>query len=124
AIPGLNSHATAFYKENCEGDDDTTVNLLEKDEVLETLYESQTVVKPENIFLQIPEEIGKAGDQILIYTEQGFFWIQFIIPAGSVIPTNTVIFDGRGRSITGKQDIELMRKLLPELDEFEPIRLE
>lgn len=124
AIPGLNSHATAFYKENCDDDDDTTVNLLEKDKVLESLYASETVARPEYIALQIPEEIGKAGDQILVYTEQGFFWVQFIIPVGSVIPTSTAIFDSRGRSITGKQDLEIIRKLLPELEEFEPIKLE
>ncbi|MBE7511456.1 MAG: restriction endonuclease [Anaerolineales bacterium] len=123
AVPGLNSHATAFYEENCQGNSKITVRLLEKREVLDAIFEVDSCVRPESIASQIPAEIGIPGDQVLTYTKQGFFWFQYVIPMGGVIPQSVAIFDAKGVNIRDKESLNTFQQLYPEVAQYNILNL-
>jgi len=118
AIPGVNSHARAFYKENLKDNNDITTKLFEEDNVLSTIYQSRLVCNPESIVLLVKEELGTAGDNTLLYTDKGYFWIQYVIPKGSGIPSDYMVLDGKGNIINDEETIAYLLKIYPELKSF------
>jgi len=124
SIPGINSHAKGFYKENIENDPDITFRLLEEDDVLNTLFKSPDIAQPEIIAKKIPINIGSPGDWSLICTDKGIFWIQYIIPIGGGIPNKLAIFDAKGNPISDRTTIDYLIHLYPETGDFEIINIE
>ena len=124
ALPSVNSHAKGFYRENIEFDTETTVRLLEEEDVLNVIFETQKFLHPKNIVNLIPRDIGELGDWLLLYTNQGMFWVQYIIPPGEGIPSKVVIFDDKGNQLSSKEIIDIVKHLLPELEDFEIITVE
>ena len=124
AIPGINSHAKGFYKENIENDPDITFRLLEEDDVLNVLFESPDIAQPEIITKNIPTNIGSPGDWSLIYTDKGIFWVQYIIPIGGGIPNKLAIFDAKGNPISDRATLDYLIQLYPETGDFEIINIE
>jgi len=124
ALPSVNSHAKGFYRENIEFDKEITVRLLEEEDVLNVIFETQKFLHPKNIVNLIPKDIGELGDWLLLYTNQGMFWVQYIIPPGEGIPSKVVIFDDKGNQLSSKEIIDIVKHLLPELEAFEIITVE
>jgi len=122
AIPGLNSHAKGFYKEYLENKPEISLTLFEKEHVLEILYNTIELVNPSIISNSIDIKYGTPGDWILVFTEKGFFWIQFIIPPGQITASKYLIFRADGEIITNDQDIEYLIDLYPEIGNFERIK--
>ena len=121
ALPGINSHAKGFYRDNCEANARITVRLLEEPEVLEAIYSTETVVRPQVIASHISENLGTPGDWLLLYTERGSFWVQYVIKPGSGIATNIALFTGAGKSISDTATLDYLIDLYPELDDFDRI---
>ena len=115
AIPGINSHAKGFYNENWKNTPDYTVVLYEEEQVLEAILNTNNVVHPDCIMQQIIHEVGKAGDWILLYTESGLFFIQYVIPPGSAIAEKVAIFNSQGKAITSEKTIDYITNLFPEI---------
>jgi hypothetical protein len=84
AIPRLNSSALGFYNDNCENNDKITIKLLDEDDVIEAVIASKLVASYDAIANSIYNYSFELGDWILLYTEKGFFWVQYIIPKGEV----------------------------------------
>jgi hypothetical protein len=122
ALPGINSHAKAFYRDNCESNGRIVLRLLEEHHVLDTIYEAGLAVRPESIGNLIPSELGTAGDSLLLFTERSCFWAQYVIPAGSKIPRSVLVADGLGRPMTDPGTLDYISGLLPELKDFELLR--
>ena len=118
AIPGINSHAKAFYKENCEGNPRVTLKVLEEQQVLEAMYDSNIIVRPEAFSRVIDPEVAQLGDYAILYTERGCFGIQYVIPFGATLPNAVAIFDSRGRHVATGDVVEYLTALCPELKEF------
>ena len=123
ALPSVNSHAKGFYRENIEGDTETTVRLLEEEDVLNAIFHAKQIVSQETISNLIPKDIGELGDWLLLYTNQGMFWVQYIIPPGEGIPSKVAIFDHKGDQFINKEIIDILKQLLPELGDFEIITI-
>lgn len=119
ALPGLNSEAKGFYRENCTSNSQITVRLYEEEAVLDAISDTLNIPKSEKIAALIPQNIGSAGDSSLLYTDNGFFWIQFIKPLGGGIPNRIVIYDSNSNSISDKMTIDYLRKLYSDLNDFE-----
>lgn len=121
ALPGVNSHAKGFYREYIESDSEIAVRLLEEDDVLEVLFKTKKVVQPETISKNILTSIGTPGDCILLHTDKGMFWVQYIIPVGKGIPGKITIFNSNGDPILDKSTVDYLTQLWPELGDFEII---
>ena len=118
ALPGINSYAKGFYRENCEQNKDITVRLMEEEEVLNAMYGTGLVSRPEVFREAIPTSVGTAGDTLIFYTDQGCFVGQYIIPIGVGVPNSISLFDAKGNSITSSDTIDYVTNLWPELGDF------
>jgi len=119
ALPGINSHAKGFYNENCVGAKDITLQLLEETAVLDSIYGAEKVCRPTVIAGQVKPSTGTPGDWLLLYSDNGFFWVQYIIPPGGGVPTGIMLFDAVGSHVSDKSSSEYLLRLLPELQDFE-----
>ncbi|MHA1971619.1 MAG: AAA-associated domain-containing protein [Candidatus Hodarchaeales archaeon] len=121
ALPGINSHAKGFYRENCTENNQITLKLLQESDVLSALIETRQAIGPNEVEKLIAPEIGSAGDKILICSDQGFFWLQYVIPIGAGIATKIKLFDSLGNQIIDRNTQDYLSKLIPEISEFEII---
>lgn len=121
ALPGINSHAKGFYRDNCEGHSEITVRLMEEKQVIEAIFQTPNVADLKVISGKIGAHLGTAGDWLLLYTDKGLFWIQYVIPPGSGISSDIALFDSAGISLTDKGTIDYLIQLYPELKDFNKI---
>lgn len=122
-LPGLNVEAKTFYREDIKKNPEIAFALFEKDDVLEIIFSSHLAVKPAIISDRIPVELGAAGDWVLLYTDKGLFWIQYIIPAGAGIANSIAIFNAQGVEIVDSSTIDYLTQLYPELGSFTIINI-
>ena len=118
ALPGINSYAKGFYRENCEQNKEITVRLMEEEEVLNAMYGTGLVSRPEVFKEAIPSSLGTAGDTLVFYTDQGCFVGQYIIPIGVGVPNSISLFDAKGIQITSSDTTDYSTNLWPELGDF------
>jgi len=123
AIPGINSSAMGFYRDNCESNQQITLRLLQEPDVLEALINSRVVASPESFRHHIAPERGTLGDRTLICCNKGYFWLQYIIPLGSGIAKNIQIFDSLGNAISDTESIDYIVNMMPELQPFHVLRI-
>lgn len=119
ALPGVNSHAIGFYNDNCKSNPKITIRLLQEPKILDILIESGFAKDIKHIQQSIDLNLGSLGDSVLVYTENGPMWVQYLIPIGSTIATRIILFDASGRQIIDESSVEYLVELLPELSEFE-----
>lgn len=124
ALPGINSHAKGFYRENCEANAEITVRLLEEDGVLEAMCKSQILAAPDTLPRAIGRELGRPGDTLALYTDEGCFWIQYVIPLGSGIANSIIVLDAMGNPVSSSDTIDYLCQLYPELDDFNNLTIE
>jgi hypothetical protein len=124
ALPGVNSHAKGFYRDNCESNPDITVRLYEEDQIINAILDVPGIANPNVIGKNITKDLGTPGDWIILYTDKGLFWVQYIIAPGKGIPTELILFDKGGLPISDTNTIEYLTQLYPELADFERINLE
>lgn len=118
ALPGINSHAKGFYKENIEDNSELTFPIFEENEVLDAIRSMPSVASPEVISRSIPTEVGKPGDWLILYTNKGLFWLQYVVPPGEGIANSVAMFDTTGDPISDGATIEYLKRLWPELEDF------
>ena len=123
ALPGVNSHAKGFYRDNCEDNPEFTLRLLEEAEVLTAMYESQILASPDSFPRAIDQELGTPGDCLVLYTDKGCFWVQYVIPVGSGIANSIVVFDAMGNPITSSETIDYLTQVYPELEDFDNLSI-
>ena len=111
ALPGINSHARGLYNESCEHNNEITLQLLEEEQVLEAMYSTNIVARPEQFSKSIDSSIGQPGDYTILYTPRGCFAIQFIIPAGASIPDSVAILDSQGKLYRKPRTLEYLTDL-------------
>jgi hypothetical protein len=119
ALPGINSHADGFYRTYCASSRNVTVRLLSENDVLSAIFATNLVALPGEIIEAIRPEQGTAGDQLLLYTDKGYFWVQYIVPPGGGIATRIAVLDPRAKLITDNTTIDCLVSLWPELGHFE-----
>lgn len=118
AIPGINSHAKGFYRENCEQNSEITLQLIEEEQVLTAMYETQLVARPEVFKAAISQSLGTPGDSLVLYTDEGCFGVQYVIPPGVGVPDSIVLFDAIGKPVNHGDTIDYLTQMWPELGEF------
>ncbi len=121
AIPGINSHAKAFYRDNCESNPRVTLKVLEEQQVLEAMYSSRIMVRPEEFSTVVHPEAGQLGDYAILYTERGCFAVQYVIPFGATLPDSVAILDASGRHVATNDVVEFLGEVYPELKDFQII---
>ena len=124
ALPGLNSHARGLYKENCENNHEITVRLFEEEQVLEAMYSTNIVARPEVFSKNIGAGMGQPGDYTFLYTPRGCFAVQFVISSGASIPDSVALFDSSGDFVGNHETIDYLTDLDPELKTFNIIHHE
>ena len=122
AIPGLNSHARGFYNENFENRKEIAVNVLNEEAVMDAIFFSNLVAPHDSIVSSVRDYDFELGDWVLIYTEKGFFWEQYIISKGAGLPNAIVLFDSKANVINDPATIKYLVELDPEISEFELLR--
>ena len=118
-LPNLSSPAKGFYKENCSNSS-IVCKILEETEVINAIYQTGSVVTPDIVSRLITKDLGIPGDYFLLYTDKGYFWIQFIVPPGSGISRQFAVFDAQANVISDKSTIDYLRSLWPDLKDFIP----
>ena len=118
ALPGINSHAKGFYRDNCEQNSEITFRLMEEEQVLAAMYETGLVSRPEVFKNAIDTSVGTPGDTLIFYTDQGRFVVQYVIPMGVGIPNSVALFDAIGNPIANEETIDYLTGLWPELSDF------
>ncbi len=121
ALPGINSHAKGWFKENIENNQEISIRMLEEEEILSLIFEENNVIRPNVLRNTIPKQIGQLGDWILIYSEHGFFLIYYVIPAKSGIPSHFIIFNSKGEIVSDRNTIDYLIEIHEELRSFEVI---
>lgn len=121
ALPRVNSHARGFYKENCEGSGDQTVSLLEEELVLKSIFDAALAVRETVIKDRVDPKLGTPGDQILLYTDHGFIWVQYVMSQGSAVADRYLLFLGDGAPISDSQTLDYLQEVLPDLKGFRHI---
>ncbi len=125
ALPGINSHAKGFFRENIEKNaKGFTVSLLEEERVLDAIFRIQNIAIPETIKKYIPMHAGIPGDWLLLYTEKGIFLAQYVIPSGRGTASRIAIFSQDGRAISEKATLDYLNELYPELNDFEVVNID
>ncbi len=119
AIPGINSHAMGFYRENCCSNDRITMRALQEPQVLEALTSNKVIIGGDEIGRMIEAEIGSPGDRLLICSEMGFFWLQHVVPIGSGIASKIQLFDSMGHRINDESTLNYLGELVPEIKDFD-----
>ncbi len=123
AIPGVNPHAKGFYNENCEGQQNFTVRLCEEDAIIKTLFDAKKLSSPDVFARAVPSARGTAGEWNLLATEAGITVVQWIIPPGSIIPSQVTLLDAWGSPIVDQISINRILDLEPELKSYEMLTL-
>ncbi len=123
ALPGINSHAKGFYRDNCEGKSEITVILMEEDKVLEAIFQTVASTTPDAISRAINTRMGTPGDWLVLYTDKGLFWVQYVIPPGGGIPRFIALFNSLGEPLLDRATIEYLTLLYPELADFDIITI-
>jgi hypothetical protein len=118
ALPGVNSHAKGFYREKILNNSKLSFRVFEEKEVLDAIIDAPDVVSPEVISKSIPTEVGKPGDWLLLYTDKGLFWLQYVIPPGEGIANSVAMFDTAGNPLSDGVTIDYLKRLWPELEDF------
>lgn len=123
ALPGINSHAKGFYRENCQDNPNLALQLLEEADVLAAMHECGLLASPDSFSRALEQELGTPGDSFVLYTDKGCFWVQFVIPLGSGIANSIVVFDAMSNPITAHDTIDYLTQLCPELEDFENLSM-
>jgi Restriction endonuclease len=123
-VPGLNSHAKGFYRENCEANSEINLKLFEENAVLEVVVKSMGISPIDNIRGKADQLAGTYGDVLLVYTSSGFYWVQFIIPPAAGAANAVVLFDCQGNLVRNDEFAEKFLSQLPELDGFQILKME
>lgn len=121
ALPGINSHARAFYNETCKNNSRITVRVYEEEAVLNGIYEARLAVRPLIIEALVKPEWGKCGDQWLIYSNEGLFWVQLVISADAGFADSIMIFDHDGDPVHADATLGYLTELCPEISQFQLI---
>ncbi|MFZ0964483.1 MAG: restriction endonuclease [Terriglobia bacterium] len=119
SVPGVNSHAKGFYRDNMERAEGMTVRLLEQDTVFDAAIRSNLVCRLEEVERAIPAQLGRPGDSVLAYTDRGYFWIMYVVPPGSAIANAVAVFDHSAQWIQDDATLEHLRTLKADLAGFE-----
>jgi len=123
ALPGINSHARGYYNDNFRENRNITMTLLEEDAILEAIFNAHLTVRPDAVARAVPDGFGKPGDWLLLYTDKGLFWAQYVIPKGAGVPRAVALFDTAAEPISEKDTIDYLTKLNPELEDFQLLDL-
>lgn len=121
ALPGVNSHAKGFYRTDCEGKSEITVRLLEEEQVLEAIFQTERFTRPDAISRAIEKQMGTPGDWVLLYTDKGLFCVQYVIPPGGGIPSSIALLDAMGNLLSDRATFDYLTQLCPELEDFDKI---
>jgi len=123
ALPGINSDALGFYKENCLESRRISVGLMQQPEVIDALISGHIVASPDTLEAKLGLlGVGTAGDRTLLCTDRGNFWLQYVVPSGSGVATKIQVFDSLGNPITDAETTEYIQQLFSEVSTFEMIQ--
>jgi hypothetical protein len=122
AIPGINSHARGFFNTKCRENTKFNVKVLDENDVLKTIIEAKLTVPHEVIVSSIDKTIFEIGDWSIMYTDIGLYWVQYILRKGEGTPSSLIIIDSKGNLINNSKTIDYLKKLNPELTNFQIIQ--
>ncbi len=114
-LPGFDEMAGKFYRQHIKSNKHVTVFLYEADDVLKSISE---ISELDNRFLTFE---GEAGEELLLYTKKGMFWVTFMTSYGKNTPDKIAFFDGKGAPITDRSVINFIVDLFPLLADFDHI---
>jgi hypothetical protein len=120
-LPGLDERAGKFYCQYIKNREHVTTFLYEENDVLKTISEMPGHLGPDQIADRIPSDKGQIGENILLYTEKGMYWVWFITSHGKTMPDKFALFDQKGASISDRSVIDFLVKLYPSLADFNHI---
>ena len=115
------SHVKGFYRDTCENDPEATIRLYEETGVLQAIFDTQVAVTPDAIARLITQDMGYPGDWLLLYTDKGIYWLQYVIPPGGGIPNSIAFADAKGNLLSDRATIDYLIGLWPELSDFRAI---
>ena len=117
----LNSSAKGFYQDYFAGGNELI--LLEEPKILDYLYERNLVIKLEVVQKNCQTNFPsfKVGDSELLYTEKGYFWLQYMASVNNDVPNYICFIDSNGNFISEKNVIDELISLNEDFSSFKPL---
>lgn len=117
----LNSSAKGFYQDSFAGGNELI--LLEEPKILDYLYERNLVIKLEVVQKNCQTNFPafKVGDTELLYTEKGYFWLQYMASENNDVPNCICFANSNGNLISGKNVIDELMSLNEDFFSFKPL---
>ena len=116
ALPGVNGSAQAFHEENAHG---LAIKIVDQDDIAKLILEAGLIASEATVTNAVEPQYGKHGDRLLLYTERGFFWVQYIIRPGESKAGAVLLLDAHAKQVRDKPFAEALSRVCPELDGFE-----
>lgn len=117
----LNQSAKGFFQEYFAGKNELI--LLEEPEILKYLYERNLVVIPDLIRERSENNFStfKTGDAALLYTDKGYYWLQFMVSEGNDVPEYICFMESNGDIITERNVVDELMALSDDFSSFKPL---
>ena len=111
-LPKLNSHARAYYNESYKDSKEFILRVLEEDDILKCIFDSALCISPNELKQSVLENYSlRLGDRELIYTENGFFWFQYLIDPEEGIPNCLCVLNSKGEIVEESYFINCLQNL-------------
>ncbi len=115
ALPCVNGAVWAFHEENAASVK-RSIEILEQDRVVELVVAAGITVPEVLIESAVRPGHGSPGDRLMLYTDRGVFWAQYVIRPGDSTPTAALLLDQQGKHVVDEAFAELLSRACPELD--------
>lgn len=117
----LNTSAKGFYQEYfAKGGE---LILLEESDILNYLYDRNLLIKHNSVQKMCQDSFAtfNIGDAELLYTERGYFWLQYMISVNNDVPDYICLIDSKGNFISEKNVIDELMSLNEDFLSYKPL---
>lgn len=112
ALPGLTPDARGYMAEYFSQSPSVTFLALEEEQVVQAIIDGRMTCDPSVVTSQVGA-LGIAGDSILLFTDDGFVWLQLVISPGKTTPDKVAAFDSQGTPL----DLDETESIVSRVDE-------
>lgn len=103
AVPGLNSHAQAFYNDNLAGNASLNIAIMDESDVIDSILKFKSILSIDVIRNRLDRSLGRLDRWEILYTDLGLFWVQYVALPGQVTPSSLFVLDDQAVSLTPEQ---------------------
>lgn len=120
-LSNIGSGARGFYNENIKDNKEINFSLIEEPGLLEQISKSNKAISEGALHTVVKQVTNKDnfGDAELLYTNRGFFWVQYIIKPAETLPSKVALVDSKGNFILDSESVQYIQNLYKQLETYD-----